>query len=132
MTVDEFVKKGIPTEHNHFKAMWSFMFLTDESTRKTTMGVDNVFCQDQFKDVEEWVQKQYGSVIPREKNDLPTEKQCENLKPETRKAIDDFYSMDYCIFGFDRMNTNKCEARSISKDEYESRVQSCFASLSLD
>eukprot|EP00546_Thalassionema_frauenfeldii_P020707 CAMPEP_0178895430 /NCGR_PEP_ID=MMETSP0786-20121207/583_1 /TAXON_ID=186022 /ORGANISM="Thalassionema frauenfeldii, Strain CCMP 1798" /LENGTH=301 /DNA_ID=CAMNT_0020565661 /DNA_START=1 /DNA_END=903 /DNA_ORIENTATION=+ len=135
-TLDEFVKKGIPSEYPEFQAMWPFMFLTDKTTGESTMGVDNVFCQDQFEDVEDWIHKHYGSVIPREDNDLPSEKQCQNLKPETRQAIDDFYELDYCIFGFDRKNKNtntkNCEARSISKSEYESRMDSCFDSLSLE
>mmetsp|Transcript_27234 Transcript_27234/g.40212 ORF Transcript_27234/g.40212 Transcript_27234/m.40212 type:complete len:302 (-) Transcript_27234:1048-1953(-) len=132
LTLDDWVQKSIATDRVHFQSMWAFLFI--EEGDKMVMGVDNIFCQEQFGETVDWITHQFGSIFGEKVPHANKKKHgtCQDLKADTRKIIEEYYALDYCIFGYkpDDVTTNKCEAQSISKQEFTDRYSKCQSSIS--
>ena len=112
-----------------------------------TMGVDHVFCQEDFRAAINWINTNYGdSIFPKDRV-VPrsnaagngNDGKCESLSESTRKRIEEFYSMDYCIFGYekggrgthDSTATSLCPASKFkSKEEFTKRYAQCLKEVS--
>ena len=139
MTVEEWVQRGIRDTAAHFKPMWHYVFLPEEQRQQQQqqqhiMGVDEIFCQENFGEAIHWVNSTYGDGtifpnIPYKNKGVISHGGCQALSEETRKGIQQFYAMDYCIFGYnssvDPTTRSVCQTRSVSKDAFTHRFAEC-------
>mmetsp|Transcript_17386 Transcript_17386/g.26311 ORF Transcript_17386/g.26311 Transcript_17386/m.26311 type:complete len:638 (-) Transcript_17386:118-2031(-) len=145
LTIDEWVQKkgvgeGMRTHKVQFQPMWRFLLSMRKvgSDNKFVMEVENIFCQEHFEEATAWINDKFGpdifeKDIPKV-NALEGHETCNDLKLETRKAIENFYAMDYCLFGYDKDPTKEmktCEARKFSKEEFTDRFEKCKLSFAV-
>ena len=59
---------------------------------------------------------------------------CQDLKPETRAAIERFYAMDYCLFGYDTMPPDEegvCIGTENNGESMTLQLQDCKERLAI-
>lgn len=115
----------------HFRDMTSFLIYGHEE-----LGVDELFCQEQFDEVAEWLHSRFP-VFPRTPPSKLKENHvsCSDLDEETRLFIEQSYALDYCVFNYETgphgadVARESCAARRTTKEEYESRYHNCKVQL---
>lgn len=130
LTLDEWVERGILDSWFHMGPMWPYTFLQEGN--QTVMGVDQIFCQEQFPQAIDWVNAQvHGGIfesVPHE-NKGKQHGGCSELPDKTRQVIERFYALDYCIFGYemgrDALKPTVCQAQTMSKQEFTDRYAEC-------
>ena len=134
MTLEEWVQNGIKDTAAHFKPMWHYVFLPETRQQPHVMGVDEIFCQEDFGEAIQWINSTYGDgtlfpEIPYKNKGVVSHGGCQALSEETRQGIQHFYAMDYCIFGYnssvDFTAQSVCQTRGVSKDAFTHRFAEC-------
>mmetsp|Transcript_18645 Transcript_18645/g.32055 ORF Transcript_18645/g.32055 Transcript_18645/m.32055 type:complete len:335 (-) Transcript_18645:4-1008(-) len=138
LTLDEWVQRGIRDTYFHLEPMWQYTFTKEDN--HTTMGVDKIFCQERFSEATDWVNSlldlRVFDTVPHVNKGISHEG-CMEIKDETRQAIERFYTLDYCIFGYDRgpgmaSKPDICNAQGFSKEEFTDRYAQCAEQYSGD
>jgi hypothetical protein len=143
----------------HFKPMYRFLFY-DENNQ---FGIDLVLCQEQwdegivrlFSSVHMQVPDyllQSSSDSTSTRSDTKRKKKsntsnmwshalhnkhetCADLNPETRKSLEEFYAMDYCIFGYPSipsstssdLESETCVGEQLTKMDFTRKYEICNA-----
>jgi Glycosyl transferase family 64 domain/Glycosyl transferase family 90/Sulfotransferase family len=144
MSMEEWVQDGIRADYFHFRPMWWYMFLdpsldlpplyNDGTNRNLTMGVNHVFCQEQYTEATDWVNNNFGMIFPETPRDnVGSHGSCKDIPEKTRSAIEEFYAMDYCLFGYQRgqheSQPQSCPAQTYSKEDFTQRFAVCASNL---
>jgi hypothetical protein len=156
MNINDWVNKekeeGYPSfQEIHFRPMHTFLFY-DENNQ---FGIDVVLCQEQW---DEGIVRLFSSVhmeapdyllhsssnststssaTKREKNRFHAlrnkHEKCADLKPETRKSLEEIYAMDYCIFGYPSipsstssdLESETCVGEQLTKMDFTRKYEIC-------
>ena len=144
MTLDQYIahshSKGWKDFANwpHFKKQHLFLVNNNE------FDVDHILCQEQW---DEGIERLYHAVgnddIPsdflhndKEKKDESKEihmlqnkhETCADLNPATRRSIETYYAMDYCLFEYERVPNSKngqCIGTTTTKEQFNEKFQAC-------
>lgn len=133
LSIDDFVLKikrdPLILHKVHFRPMVSFLFYPDGS-----FGIDQVICQERWNAGLRRLASRMKTPLPKELfstrvNENP-HNSCKDLKEETRLMIEQFYRMDYCVFGYDRFPNKKesCPQSRITKEHFTRRYVQCSSS----
>lgn len=130
MTIDEFVELAEtqnwkPLKETHF--MRQYPFVID----KGIFSVDHILCQEQW---EEGISRLYESIGLRDTKKYGETKlhnsheTCADLKPSTRQALERFYAVDYCLFGYPSLldeTQGQCVGSIFSKEDFQAKYDEC-------
>jgi len=136
LSIDEFVLKiksdPLILQKVHFRPMVTFLFYPDGS-----FGIDQVICQEKWNAGLRRLASKMDTPIPNalfstRVNENP-HNSCKDLKVETRLLIEQFYRMDYCVFGYDHFPNNKqsCPQSRIPKDHFTRRYAQCSSGVTV-
>jgi hypothetical protein len=102
-----------------------------------TFGVDNVLCQAQWEEGAQRLETAIGAtsnrirILSHLKDDhklANKHETCADLEPETRKALESHYAMDYCFFGFATLpkgGEDSCVGTDKDKNWFTVKYQEC-------
>jgi|EP00979_Chaetoceros_neogracilis_P017177 hypothetical protein len=148
-TLHDFVEymeeEGWPHTMVHFMKMYPFLIHDDHMT----FGVDNVLCQAQWEEGAQRLETAIGATSNRIRTLRRMEEEmvlstmshleddhklankhetCADLEPETRKALESHYAMDYCLFGFATLpkgGEDSCVGTGKDKNWFTVKYQEC-------
>ncbi|GFH61831.1 hypothetical protein CTEN210_18307 [Chaetoceros tenuissimus] len=145
-SVDEYVQYLEAIQWNnvfgHFKPQYPWIMNQDQ----TAVDVDNFLCNEQWDEgihriksivgVEEIDTRRllnYRGLGSSSDHFLQNKhEKCKDLKPETRAAIERFYAMDYCLFGYDELPPEEddvCIGTNNNAESLTKRFQDCEEKL---
>ena len=132
MTIDEFVsdshEKGWRAfdDWPHFKKQFQFL------VHQNIFDVDQILCQEQWNEGIERIHQIIGldevpsSLLSHEL--INNHESCAALQPSTRKLLEAYYAMDYCLFEFDRFpvgEEGECVGSKYTKQDFRVKFQAC-------
>lgn len=111
----------------------------------TKVDVDNILCNEQW---DEGGVERLKSVLGIEMMEIRRalgstsdhvlqnqHEKCQDLKPATREAIERFYAMDYCLFGYDTLPPDEeegvCIGTENNAESMTKRLQDCKDKLAI-
>ena len=130
-SIDEFV---IQFENNpeqvlhevHFSPMWQWLFKPDG-----TYGLDITMCYETWSDSLDKLSKEYSLAVPVSLKTTDAlvnhQSKCQDLRSETRAAIERIYQMDYCIFEYEALPQQHCPQHFLSAEEMTQKYNACSA-----
>jgi len=134
-TIDEYVEYLEENDWNPlgpFFLFWpQYLFIMDR--HRESVEVDTILCQEQWNEGIERLQNKLriSNVLPtlnRHKK-LNKHEACADLKPETRVAIERYYEMDYCLFGYESLpggnEKMECIGKENNKETMTIRYHEC-------
>eukprot|EP00559_Dactyliosolen_fragilissimus_P005352 CAMPEP_0184865172 /NCGR_PEP_ID=MMETSP0580-20130426/17205_1 /TAXON_ID=1118495 /ORGANISM="Dactyliosolen fragilissimus" /LENGTH=318 /DNA_ID=CAMNT_0027364267 /DNA_START=1 /DNA_END=957 /DNA_ORIENTATION=+ len=147
-TIDEFVmnqeKKGFHDMRNwiHFKKQ--HLFVLNEGD----VDIDIVMCQEEWEEgVRRLFQALGKEIIPsyfmdtfnttsKEGHSLKlNHRKCSDLKDSTRRAIERYYALDYCLFEYPSLLTNTtkhtCVGADMTKQDLNAKFKACKKMLAV-
>ena len=112
----------------------------------TKVDVDNILCNEQWDEGVQRLKSVLGIEMKEVKRGLGStsdhvlqnkHEKCQDLKPETRAAIERFYAMDYCLFGYDIMppaaeDEGICVGTENNGESMTKRFQDCKKKLDVN
>jgi hypothetical protein len=145
-SVDEYVQYLEDTKwanvYLHFKPQYPWIL----NQNQTAVGVDNFLCNEQWDEGINRI-KSILSIEEMETRRLFNHRglgsssdhflqnkheKCQDLKPETRAAIERFYAMDYCLFGYDELPPDEddvCIGTDNNAESMTNRLHECQEKL---
>ena len=145
-SIDDYVKHLEDSQWDNF-----FMHFVPQhwyllNTNKTGIDVDNILCNEQWDEgihrirsklgIEEMDTRRlynYRGLGSTSDHFLQNKhEKCQDLKPETREAIERFYAMDYCLFGYDELPPKEddvCIGTDKNAELLSKRFQDCEEKL---
>ena len=147
-SVDEYVQsleeKHWSTSYVHFRPQYTWILNANEAA----VDVDNFLCNEQwdegihriksvlgFEEIDTRRLYNYrglGSSSDHFKQNQ--HEKCKDLKPETREAIQRYYVMDYCLFGYDELPPDKdevCIGTDTNAESMTKRFHECQEKLNM-
>jgi len=148
-TIDEFASNYNTAGWNpnyeirHFTPQVEFVFYTHDGINEDrehahdkpdgTFGLDLIMCTEQWEEGLDRLGDALGKSLPsdlREKQDNHFEHQsCEELAPETREILERVYAMDYCVFDYSPLPSDKttCVGSYTTPEMFSSKYKQCQA-----
>mmetsp|Transcript_29769 Transcript_29769/g.39122 ORF Transcript_29769/g.39122 Transcript_29769/m.39122 type:complete len:261 (+) Transcript_29769:207-989(+) len=107
----------------HFKPQWTFIF-----RNKTEFGLDRLFYNENFSEVQDYLLSHYPPVKPaheyfvwrlKTRNSIQT---CQGLREKYLQQIESYYHLDYCVFGYVRGKSMP----AIRHEDLSARLKYCL------
>ena len=137
LSLDDFILKlerePALTGKAHLRPLHHWLFYPDG-----TFGLDVALCQESWNESLDVLGEYLGGSdrIPKElysSHSLQNaHNSCAELRPETRKAIERMYAMDYCIFGFSSQPKTGCHQTKETPEVFTERYARCAARFGPD
>lgn len=134
LTLDQYVHQLRQIQwkrvQQHFTPQYKFVVNKDERS----VGVDNILCQEHWDEGIQRLENAIGTTesLPRlNKHILQNNHEtCQDLKPQTRKAIEKLYFMDYCLFDYpsnsSQTSQKQCVGKNNDKRSLSKRLRKCW------
>lgn len=110
----------------HFLPMWQWLVQPDG-----TYGINITMCYETWSDSLERLSNDYSIAVPDslKTTDAPVKHQpkCQDLRPDTRAAIERIYQMDYCIFEYSNLPQDNCPQHYLSAEQMTQKYNACSA-----
>merc|ERR1712232_1442562 len=98
-----------------------------------SFGVDTILCQEQWNEGIERLLNKIGitknvTSLYQHKNQVSHHETCADLQPETRAALERYYAMDYCLFGYNSLpdhDSERCIGTEHNKTTMTLRYREC-------
>jgi len=98
-----------------------------------SFGVDTILCQEQWNEGIERLLNKIGitknvTSLYQHKNQVSHHETCADLQPETRAALERYYAMDYCLFGYNSLpdhDNEQCIGTEHNKTTMTLRYREC-------
>jgi len=97
-----------------------------------SFGVDTILCQEQWNEGIERLLNKIGTEgvtsLYQHKNQVSHHETCADLQPETRAALERYYAMDYCLFGYNSLpdhDNEQCIGTQHNKTTMMLRYREC-------
>ena len=104
--------------------MWQWLFQPDG-----TYGLDITMCHETWSDSVDKLSKDYSLTVPVSLKTTDAlvkhQSKCQDLRPDTRAAIEQIYQMDYCIFEYEALPQQHCPQHDLSSVQMTQKHNAC-------